>query len=153
MDKFNLKIPPIPLALICGLMIWSLAELLGTHSMGIEIRRAVAVLLLTVAAAIDLTALITFFRSKTTVDPRYPHKTSKMVTSGIYRFSRNPMYLGLAIMLASLSLWLGARFGLFVVVLFILYMNRFQIEPEEQALENQFGKSYLEYKSSVRRWI
>jgi len=153
MDRFNLKIPPVPLALICGLMIWALATFVGTHSMGIEIRRAAAALLLIVAAAIDLTALITFYRAKTTVDPRYPQKISKMVTSGIYRFSRNPMYLGLAIMLAALSLWLGARFGLFVVIAFILYMNRFQIEPEEQALEQQFEEMYLKYKASVRRWI
>jgi len=153
MDRFNLRIPPVPIAFICGLMIWVLATFVGTHSMGTEIRQVVATLLLTLAAVIDLAALVTFLRAKTTIDPRYPDKTSTMVTSGIYKFSRNPMYLGLALLLASLSLWLGARFGLFVVVAFVLYMNRFQIEPEEQALEKQFGEMYLKYKASVRRWI
>ena len=153
MEKLNLKIPPVPVAIICGVIIWAFAAFVGTHSLGVEIRQSIALLLLSMAVLIDLGALLIFLRAKTTIDPRYPHKTSTMVTTGIYRFSRNPMYLGLALLLAALSLWLGARFGLFVVAAFILYMNRFQIEPEEQALEMQFGETYLNYKNSVRRWI
>ncbi|ATX81644.1 Protein-S-isoprenylcysteine O-methyltransferase Ste14 [Mariprofundus ferrinatatus] len=153
MERLKLKVPPLPIAIICGLMIWGLSVFIGTHSMGIEIRRIIAIVLLIAAATVDLAALITLLRNKTTVDPRYPEKSSSVVTTGIYRFSRNPMYLGLALLLTSLSLWLGVRFGLFVVMGFILYMNRFQIEPEEQALEKQFGERYINYKSTVRRWL
>ena len=63
------------------------------------------------------------------------------------------MYLGLTLILSAISIWLGAKFGMFVVAAFIIYINKFQIEPEEEALEKQFGDSYLEYKASVRRWL
>jgi len=153
MKKLHLKIPPPLVAIVCGMMIWGLSVLLPIHSVDADIRNTIAYTLLGMAGIIDAWALISFRLAKTTIDPRYPHKTSMIVSSGIYKYTRNPMYLGLTFILSALSIWFGARFGLFVVVIFILYINRFQIKPEEDALEKQFGESYLEYKSRVRRWI
>jgi protein-S-isoprenylcysteine O-methyltransferase Ste14 len=153
MQRLHLKIPPPIVALLCGLMIWGLSIVLPLHHVDAELRNSIAYILLGMAGVIDVWALISFRLAKTTIDPRYPHKTSTIVSTGIYRYTRNPMYLGLAFILSALSIWLGARLGLFVVAAFILYINKFQIEQEEKALEKQFGDSYLTYKARVRRWI
>ncbi|MDX8406306.1 MAG: isoprenylcysteine carboxylmethyltransferase family protein [Mariprofundus sp.] len=91
--------------------------------------------------------------ASTTIDPRYPHKTTTIVDNGIYAFTRNPMYLGSVLILTSLTVWLGTVFGVLVIGLFIFYMTRFQINPEEEMLTAQFGEAYLNYKATVRRWI
>ncbi len=153
MKRLSLKIPPPVVALLCGLLIWGLSEALPVHSIEAEIRHSIAYTLLVMAISIDLWALISFRIAKTTIDPRYPKKTSAIVSSGIYRYSRNPMYLGLGLILTALSIWLGAKFGLFVVAGFIMYINKFQIIPEEEHLEKQFGDVYIRYKTTVRRWI
>lgn len=153
MKRLNLKIPPPIVALLCGLMIWGLSMMLPLHHVDAEIRNSIACILLGMAGIIDAWALISFRMARTTIDPRYPHNTSTIVSTGIYRYTRNPMYLGLVFFLSALSIWLGARLGLFVVAAFILYINRFQIKQEEEALQKQFGESYLAYKARVRRWI
>jgi len=151
--RLRLKIPPPVVALLFALMIWGLSRYLPQHDLATPIRHGIALLLLAIALCIDIWALISFRRAKTTIDPRYPDRTSTIVTSGIYSYTRNPMYLGLAFMLSAWSLWLAAKFGLFLVAAFILYITKFQIRPEEKALKKQFGESYLRYKASVRRWI
>ena len=79
--------------------------------------------------------------------------TSTLVTTGIFRISRNPMYLSLTLWLLAWSLFCGTFWGLLVVVAFVVYLTEFQIKPEEQFLAQKFGQAYLEYKQSVRRWI
>ena len=83
----------------------------------------------------------------------HPEKASTLVVSGIYRFTHNPMYLGFALMLLALTSRLSTWPGLLVVALFVGYMNRFQIRPEEAALEARFGDAAREYRRSVRRWL
>ncbi|PJA31684.1 MAG: isoprenylcysteine carboxyl methyltransferase [Zetaproteobacteria bacterium CG_4_9_14_3_um_filter_53_7] len=153
MKRLRLKIPPPVVALLCAAAIWGLSELLPAHNIGVEIRHGISYVLLAMAITVDLWALVSFMRVKTTIDPRYPHKTSVIVSSGIYRYTRNPMYLGLVLILSALSIWLGAKFGLFIVAGFIMYINTFQIIPEEEHLEKQFGDVYIRYKEKVRRWI
>lgn len=94
-----------------------------------------------------------FYKFKTTVDPRHLNKTSMLVTSGIYRYSRNPMYLSLVLFLFSEILWLGNWLGIVGIVIFVTYLNLGQIKREEAALAEKFGKTYLAYKQWVRRWI
>jgi len=153
LKRLRLKIPPPIVAIICGLMIWKFSELLPTLIINVEIRHGIAYTLLGIAGAIDIWALLSFRKQKTTIDPRYPHKTSSIVSCGIYNHTRNPMYLGLVLILSATSIYFSTCFGFFVIAAFILYMNAFQIKPEEEALEKQFGEAYLTYKSSVRRWI
>ena len=100
-----------------------------------------------------ISAVASFIRLRTTVDPRYPEKASKLVVVGIYRYSRNPMYLAIAIVLFGISIFLGALSSLLILFLFVAYINRFQIVPEEQILKEKFGRQYLEYADQVRRWI
>ena len=82
-----------------------------------------------------------------------PESASSLVTTGIYRFSRHPMYLGFTLMLVGLAFFLGNVFGLPIVGLFIWYNTRFQIMPEQHALEERFGESYGIYQPRVRRWL
>lgn len=89
----------------------------------------------------------------TTADPRSPEQTRVLITSGIFRFTRNPMYLSLLLVLVGQAVYLGSLNSLLFPAIFILTMNRYQIRREEKALEKLFGNEYLNYKKRVRRWI
>jgi len=102
---------------------------------------------------INLMAIGQFLRSKTTISPVKPEKASKLVTTGLYQFSRNPMYLGLLLALLAWALWLGNAFNVLLAAFFVMYMNKFQILPEEEALLKLFGKEYTAYCTLVRRWF
>jgi protein-S-isoprenylcysteine O-methyltransferase Ste14 len=95
----------------------------------------------------------TFKKQETTTHPKHPHKATALVQSGIYRYTRNPMYLGMLVMLLSGVFYFGNWTPITVLPLFVWYMNVFQIIPEEKALQQKFGVPYQEYKSDVRRWI
>ena len=102
---------------------------------------------------LDGIALFHFLRRRTTINPLQPESASALVTGGIYRLSRNPMYLGLATLLLAWAIYLGNVAALAGLPCFILYMNRFQIAPEERALEARFGAEYFAYRTRVRRWL
>ena len=89
----------------------------------------------------------------TTITPLKPSNATKLITDGIYKFSRNPMYLGLLLVLVGISIILNLTGGFFFIILFILYINLFQIIPEENAMVDLFKDEFLEYKKNVRRWI
>ena len=110
-------------------------------------------ILLVLSLAMLLPAVIQFYQHKTTVNPLRPEKANKLVVSGLYRYSRNPMYLGMALILLAWSLYLANPLNLLFFVGFIGYMNHFQIIPEERALETLFKEDFIAYKQRVRRWI
>jgi protein-S-isoprenylcysteine O-methyltransferase Ste14 len=103
--------------------------------------------------AIALAGVAEFRRAQTTVDPTDPAKSTTVVTGGVYRHTRNPMYLGFLLVLAGWALYLSNLVASVGPILFVLYMNRFQISPEERILEARFGASFQSYLRSVRRWI
>ena len=76
-----------------------------------------------------------------------------LVTDGMFKISRNPMYLGLTSVLIALSFYKGLIVGIIFVPLFMLYITIFQIIPEEEAMLKLFGDEYKIYSSKVRRWI
>ena len=102
---------------------------------------------------IILSAIILFKKYQTTITPLNPSNATKLITGGIYKFSRNPMYLGLLLVLLCISIMLNLTGGFFLIPLFILYLNLFQIIPEENAMVDLFKDEFLEYKKKVRRWI
>jgi protein-S-isoprenylcysteine O-methyltransferase Ste14 len=91
--------------------------------------------------------------ARTTVNPLQPGQATSMVTSGIYRFTRNPMYLGMMLLLVAWSAWLGNALALLLAALFVLYIGRFQIAPEERMLSRLFGPDFDAYRGQVRRWL
>ena len=100
-----------------------------------------------------LSAIILFKKYQTTITPLNPSNATKLITDGIYKFSRNPMYLGLLLVLVGISIILNLTGGFFFILLFILYINLFQIIPEENAMVDLFKDEFLEYRKNVRRWI
>lgn len=153
MSKLELKVPPLLLVAICMLLMWILSRLFAELEWLTPGGDALAGLLAAVGLAIALAGVITFRKASTTIDPTAPDRTTAIVSSGIYRFSRNPMYLGFALFLAGWALWLASPPALLVLPGYVLYMSRFQIRPEERMLTEKFGKEYTRYCQSVRRWI
>lgn len=103
--------------------------------------------------AIAILAVVQFLRAGTTLDPAHPEKNSKLIVEGVYNFSRNPMYLGMLLLLLSWGLHLGNAFNTMVAALYVAYMNRFQISAEEAILEEKYGSAYRSYCALVRRWF
>lgn len=153
MRYLELKIPPVVVFLFVGVGMWFVAVSLPVADIAIPGSGSIAIVMLAAGGAVAVPAVLRFRRHDTTVHPNRPEKTSTIVTTGIYRYTRNPMYLGLACLLTAWALWLGNIAALAGVPLFIAYMTRFQIKPEEGALRELFGDSYVEYTTTVRRWI
>ena len=105
------------------------------------------------ALVVGVAALAGFRRARTTVNPMTPQASSALVTGGIYRFTRNPMYLAMLIVLAGWGYVVANGAALAMLPLFVAYLNRFQIQPEERALAARFGEGFERYRASVRRWL
>lgn len=114
---------------------------------------AIALAIFGLALAVVVIAVRGFRKAKTTVDPFHPDSAAAIVTSGIYRFTRNPMYLGFLLALVAVAVFLGNWISALMPLVFVVYMNRFQISPEERALRAKFGAPYEAYLRSVRRWL
>lgn len=149
----RLRVPPVAFFLIVALLMWAVATGLPAWRLALPGRTPVAVLLLLAAGAIGIAGVRAFGRARTTVDPLRPERASALVTSGIYRRTRNPMYVALAIALLAWALWLAHPLALLGVAAFVNWMNRFQIAPEERALRTLFGTEFERYCSEVRRWL
>lgn len=153
MRWLELKIPPLAVTVL-----FAASALLGSRFVPIAQisfpgHRTVAIALLVAGALLSGIGVIEFRKARTTVDPRFPGKTTSVVASGIYRLSRNPMYAGFAMALLGVGVWGETLLGCAMVPLFVMYMNRFQIVPEERAMLEKFGEEYREYMDRVRRWI
>jgi len=114
---------------------------------------ALVAILAAAGVAFDLLGLLAFRAARTTINPFKPERASAMVIRGVYRISRNPMYVGLALLLLAWAVYLSALLPFAGPVIFALYITRFQIKPEERALLAKFGPAFAQYMSSVRRWV
>ncbi len=153
MNQLELKIPPVALLLIIALMMWGIADLFTSFSFSFFASSFVALLIAFLGVVFALLGVYQFRKQGTTVDPRIPEKSASLVTSGVYQFSRNPMYVGMLLMLVGWGIYLGNIASFIMLPVFILYMNRFQIMPEETFMAEKFGSAYQQYKKSVRRWL
>jgi len=149
----ELKLPPALVFLLFGLIMFLLAKFLPFGFFDFFGRMLLSRILLGLAILIGTLALIQFYRAKTSIDPTKPVKASNLVISGVYIFSRNPMYLALLIFLLALGVVLGNAFNTLIAAAFVGYMNRFQIIPEERILLDKFGRSFKEYCTLTRRWF
>ena len=107
----------------------------------------------TAGVLVSVIGVLQFRRARTTVNPLQPEAASSLVTGGIYRWTRNPMYLGMALALAGWGLYLGNFGALALVGVFVMYIDRYQIDPEERALAARFGDAFAAYRRRVRRWL
>jgi protein-S-isoprenylcysteine O-methyltransferase Ste14 len=113
--------------------------------------RIAGVIIMMASFLFGMPAIRGMFKAKTSPNPNQP--TSSLVQSGPYRFSRNPMYIGLTLMYAGLVTFLQLPWGIFFIPLVIWLITVWVIRPEEEYLGRKFGDQYLNYKQTVRRWI
>jgi protein-S-isoprenylcysteine O-methyltransferase Ste14 len=150
----HLKIPPVLLTGFVVVMMFVTSYLLPQFSYSLANRIPVAIIVAVFGVAIAGAGVIAFRRLQTTVNPTKPDTASNLAIEGIYRRTRNPMYLGILLFLLACSIFLGNFLVLVVYpAAFVLYINKFQIKPEEDALLLIFGDEYKSYLDRVRRWL
>jgi protein-S-isoprenylcysteine O-methyltransferase Ste14 len=152
LNALELKVPPVALVFLFGALMW-LASAYSPFTIALPWHSTLAICIGIVGLAIAGAGVLSFRRAETTVNPLTPEATTTMVTSGIYRFTRHPMYLGFLLVLAGWAIYLSNLVDFIFLPLFVWYMNRFQIIPEERVLGAKFSHSFTAYRSSVRRWL
>ena len=147
----NNRIPPPIVTFICGISIYFsksfFNQFLNFSNNGISL------FFLILGLIVFISAVRSFRKQKTTVNPLKPKQASSLVTSGIFRFSRNPMYLGMLIILLSISFKFNLLGGIIISLLFFIFITKFQIYPEEEAMNELFGDKFAQYSNTTRRWI
>jgi protein-S-isoprenylcysteine O-methyltransferase Ste14 len=149
----ELRIPPPIVGLIIAGGMWAIAHLPPILQLPNLLRLLVAVLLAVLGIAVALSGVMSFRRARTTVNPLKPETSAALVSTGVYSFTRNPMYLGMALVLLAWAVYLASVWSLLGPLLFALFITRFQIVPEERVLEGLFGASFSAYQKRVRRWL
>jgi protein-S-isoprenylcysteine O-methyltransferase Ste14 len=149
----RLRIPPLAVAALAGSFGWLSASLVPALNWDFPARAGLTATFAVLGVACSLLGVAAFRRARTTVNPLTPDATTALVESGIYRLTRNPMYLGFLLLLLAEIVWLANPVALLAAPAFVLYLNRFQIGPEERALRNRFGAKFQSYSHRVRRWL
>ncbi len=153
MKALELKIPPVAVFIIFAVIMYVIGKVqLGIYTY-IPGKALWVSALVIISVVVGFSGVREFHKATTTVNPTTPEKASTIVDTGIFRQTRNPMYVALLLLLFAWGVWLEDMVALVFSCLFVAYMNHFQIRPEERALERLFGEDYLDYKSKVRRWI
>lgn len=153
MKRLELKIPPPLIALAIALLMWALALLTPSLALPDQWLLIICLTLLVLGLGAAAAGVLSFQRARTTIHPLAPERSSALVDSGIYRISRNPMYLGMALVLLAWSFWLSAPATLIGPPVFMAFITRYQIRPEERMLTQLFGEGYRRYRARVRRWL
>jgi protein-S-isoprenylcysteine O-methyltransferase Ste14 len=161
LSALELKIPPVAVTLLFAGLMWGLARTTPNFDLGFDLgfglpgglRLTALAVFATAAVVLGLAAVRSFYRARTTVNPLSPQGCTALVTSGVFRYSRNPMYLALLLALLGWGLYLANPLAVLLALAFIPWMNRFQIQPEERVLLRVFGQAFADYCRRVRRWL
>ena len=153
MQALKHRVPPPLVAGLFAFAMWAISFVVPTVEMNTVARLTLSAATVALGIFFCLAGVVSFRRAKTTVNPLEPEAATALVSSGIYGISRNPMYVGLALFLLAWVMYLSSPWVSIGVVGFVLYMNQFQIEPEERALAEIFGPEFISYQAKVRRWL
>lgn len=153
MNALALKVPPVAQVIITAAAMYGVSKMVPALTFSLNGSTALAVGLGVMGLSLGVMGVTQFRIAQTTPNPQALEKVSSLVTSGIYQYSRNPMYLGLVLILLGWAFYLSHFLAFVLLPVFILYMTRFQIQPEEQMMARKFGKTYQAYLNKVRRWI
>ena len=153
MRVLELKVPPPIVALVTAVLMWLTSRSLPLANFVFPARNAFAIGLAAAGFIIGILGVVTFQRAKTTVNPTKPQSASSLVSWGVYRVTRNPMYLGGLLILLGWAIFLSKLIAFFFLPGYILYISLFQILPEERVLTTLFGPAFIAYKSRARRWL
>ena len=153
MKSLELKIPPPLVALLIATAMWGVAQISPVLDFAALYRVSAAIAIAIIGGGFSIAGVIAFRQARTTVNPLKPESTSALVSLGVYRITRNPMYVGMLLAVLAWAVFLAAPWALIGPVAFHLYIGRFQIAPEETVLTKLFGAEYVAYKTEVRRWL
>ena len=153
MRALELKIPPPLLALVIAAAMWGISLATSRFEIAPAFRYATVILIALAGFGFAIAGVRAIRRARTTISPIKPEAATSLVTSGVYRFTRNPMYLGLCLVLLAWAVFLSSAWAVLGPVAFVLYISQFQIAPEERVLSKLFGQAFAEYQSKVRRWL
>jgi len=151
--KLELKVPPVAVFLLAILLMYGLTVLVPSLNISVPFVEVVVGGLTLLSGYMGIAGVYEFHKVKTTVNPVKPDTASSVVRTGVFAFSRNPMYMAQLLLIIAIGLWWQHLSVVLCGVVFVSYMNRFQIKPEERVLERLFGEEYVDYKNHVRRWI
>ena len=149
----ELRIPPPVVFLFCAAFIWLLSIATPWASFEFSARNLLALAIAAVGSLFAVAGVFSILSAGTTLSPEKPGKTTKLVVTGVYRISRNPMYLSLLLFLISLAIYHANFAAAIPIPFFVIYINRFQIRPEERALASRFGSEFEAYCRRVRRYL
>jgi protein-S-isoprenylcysteine O-methyltransferase Ste14 len=153
MPSLELKIPPPIVTLLFALVMWLVARHTMPFFLQPQLKWSFIAVFVLLGLSFDIAGLLAFRSKQTTINPLHPEKSSSLVSHGIYRITRNPMYVGMACFLSAWALFLDSPMTFLGVPLFMLYISRFQIVPEEKILTGLFGETFTHYQTQVRRWL
>jgi len=151
--NLRLRIPPLAVVAFAGGLGWISARIFPALNFELSARAELAATFGLLGVTCSVLSVASFRHARTTVNPLTPEATTALVVSGIYRVTRNPMYLGFLLLLLSEIVWLANPVALLIAPAFVFYVNQFQIVPEEIALRSRFGAQFHSYTMRVRRWI
>jgi protein-S-isoprenylcysteine O-methyltransferase Ste14 len=153
MTSLELKIPPPVVAAFLALVMWGISLVAPLLPMPATLRLAGCTVFFIASVFFSAAGIVSFRRARTTINPTKPGTASSLVSSGIFRITRNPMYVGLSFALVAWAIFLSSFWALLGPLAFVLYIRRFQIVPEERVLAKLFGNEYADYRARVRRWL
>jgi protein-S-isoprenylcysteine O-methyltransferase Ste14 len=153
MKALEVKVPPPAVAAGIAVAMWGASQLAPLLQVPSALRLGAAGAIVSVGIGFSAAGVLAFRRARTTVNPTKPEQASSLVSSGVYRITRNPMYVGLSFVLVAWAVFLSSAWALLGPVAFVLYIGRLQIAPEERALAKLFGSEYADYRAKVRRWL
>lgn len=151
--SLELKVPPLLVFVIIAILMWLTSAITPVLYLASTFQYILVSALLFVGIFFAIAGVVSFRYANTTVNPTQPNNASSLVTTGIYRRTRNPMYVGIAFVLLAWSCILLSPFSVVGVPMFIWYMNKYQIKAEEAALIKIFGDEYTHFKSNTKRWL
>ncbi len=152
-NTLELRVPPLIQMLLVGFGMYFLSKLAPSFSLSIPGSIPVGLVVILMGAIVAIVGVLEFRKAGTTVDPRFPEKSENLVVAGIYKISRNPMYVGFFLCLSGWALILSNLAAVLLLPMFVIYINHFQIKPEERFLLQKFGSDFSQYCDNVRRWI
>ncbi|WP_372815100.1 isoprenylcysteine carboxylmethyltransferase family protein [Psychrobacter sp.] len=153
MNALALKVPPVAQVIITAAAMYGVSKMVPALTFSLDGSTALAVALGAMGLSLGIMGVTQFRIAQTTPNPQALEKVSSLVTSGVYQYSRNPMYVGLVLILLGWAFYLSHFLAFVLLPIFILYITRFQIQPEERMMAQKFGKTYQDYLNKVRRWI
>ena len=153
MNALALKVPPVAQVIITAAAMYGVSKMVPALTFSLNGSTALAVALGLMGLSLGIMGVTQFRIAQTTPNPQALEQVSSLVTSGVYQYSRNPMYVGLVLILLGWAFYLSHFLAFVLLPIFILYMTHFQIQPEERMMAQKFGKTYQDYLNKVRRWI